>query len=363
MATMSLVEHSTIAAQSGTQEPLLLQALNGVPVHRPPVWMMRQAGRYMKVYQDLCKKHPTFRERSENTDLAVEVSLQPWRAFKPDGVILFSDILTPLTGMNIPFDIDTGRGPIIHDPIRTMEQVNQVTRLEAEEATPYVGEALRALRAEVGNEAAVLGFVGAPFTLASYIVEGGSSKNYTHIKRLAFTQPAVLHALLSKLADNVADYIRYQADAGAQVVQIFDSWASQLSPQDFEVFSAPYIKQIIADVRKTHPQLKLILYISGSGGLLERMAACQPDIMSIDQHVDLRDAIARIGPDFAVQGNMDPGVLFGSRDVIEQRILDTVRAAQGTRHVMNLGHGVLVGTPEDSVAHFFEVARTVHERL
>ncbi|KAK9904151.1 hypothetical protein WJX75_005475 [Coccomyxa subellipsoidea] len=325
--------------------------------------MMRQAGRYMKVYQDLCKKHPTFRERSENTDLAVEVSLQPWRAFKPDGVILFSDILTPLTGMNIPFDIDTGRGPIIHDPIRTMEQVKQVTRLQAEEATPYVGEALRALRAEVGNQSAVLGFVGAPFTLASYIVEGGSSKNYTHIKRLAFAQPAVLHALLSKLADNIADYVRYQADAGAQVVQIFDSWASQLAPQDFEVFSAPYIKQIIADVRKTHPQLKLILYISGSGGLLERMAACQPDIMSIDQHVDMRDAIARIGPDFAVQGNMDPGVLFGSKDVIEQRILDTVRAARGTRHVMNLGHGVLVGTPEDSVAHFFEVARTVHERL
>jgi len=205
--------------------------------------------------------------------------------------------------------------------------------------------------------------VGAPFTLASYIVEGGSSKNYTHIKRLAFGQPDVLHALLAKLAENVADYIRYQADAGAQVVQIFDSWASQLSPQDFDIFSAPYIKQIIEDVRKTHPQLKIILYISGSGGLLERMAGCSPDIMSIDQHVDMRDAIQRIGPKFAVQGNMDPGVLFGSKEAIEQRVIDTVRAAQGTRHVMNLGHGVLVGTPEENVAHFFEVAKTVHQRM
>jgi uroporphyrinogen decarboxylase len=186
--------------------PLLLRALRGDPVERPPVWMMRQAGRYMKVggerrgwereerrrraqpthpspslspfpqvYQDLCKKHTTFRERSENADIAVEVSLQPWRAFKPDGVILFSDILTPLTGMGIEFDITAGKGPVIADPIRTLEQVKKVTPLVAGDATPYVGAALRALRAEVGNAAAVLGFVGAPFTLATYIVEGRDS--------------------------------------------------------------------------------------------------------------------------------------------------------------------------------------------
>ena len=296
-------------------------------------------------------------------DVAVEVSLQPWRAFKPDGVILFSDILTPLTGMNIPFDIVAGKGPVIHDPIRTMAQVVQVTPLIGEEATPYVGAALRALRSEVGNASAVLGFVGAPFTLATYIVEGGMSNKYTHIKRLAFSQPAVLHALLDKLCDGITDYVRYQADAGAQVVQIFDSWASELSPQDFDVFSAPYIKRIIDGVKVTHPDLNLILYISGSGGLMERMAALGPDIISVDQRVDMKDAIARIGPNFAVQGNMDPGVLFGSREAIEKRIIETVRAAKGTRHVMNTGHGVLVGTPEDAVAHFFEVAKTVHERM
>ena len=356
---------SAAPATAAADAPLMLRALRGDAVERPPVWMMRQAGRYMKVYQDLCKKHTTFRERSENVDLAVEVSLQPWRAFKPDGVILFSDILTPLAGMNIPFDIVNGKGPIIDNPIRTMEQVKQVTTLNAEESCPFVGESLRILRQEVGNEAAVLGFVGAPFTLATYIVEGGSSKSFAHTKRLAFGEPAVLHALLDKLADNVADYVRYQADAGAQVVQIFDSWASHLSPQDFDVFSGPYIRKVIESVRETHPALPIILYISGSGGLLERMAAANPDIISIDQSVDIVDGIKRVGSGFAIQGNMDPGVLFGTKDVIEARVLDTIRRAkaQGVRHVMNLGHGVLPGTPEENVAHYFEVARTAHERL
>jgi len=326
---------------------------------------MRQAGRYMKVYQDMCKVHTTFRERSENVDLAVEVSLQPWRAFKPDGVILFSDILTPLPGMNIPFDITAGKGPIIFEPIRTMQQVEKVTKLDAEGSCPFVSESLRRLRQEVGNQSAVMGFVGAPFTLASYIVEGGGSKHFAHLKKMAFAEPEVLHALLSKLADNVADYVRFQANAGAQVVQIFDSWASELQPQDFDVFSGPYIKQVIDSVRTTHPQLPIILYISGSGGLLERMAACNPDIISIDQSVDLVDGIKRIGTGFAVQGNMDPGVLFGSKDFIEKRVMDTIKKAksQGVRHIMNLGHGVLPSTPEENVAHFFHVARTAHERM
>lgn len=347
--------------------PLLLKALRGEPVERAPVWMMRQAGRYMKVYQELCKKHTTFRERSENVDLAVEISLQPWEAFRPDGVILFSDILTPLPGMNIPFDIGSGNGPVIFDPIRTMEQVKRVTTLEGrgEASCPFVGEALRRLREEVGDRAAVLGFAGAPFTLATYIVEGGSSKNFAHIKRLAFGQPEVLHALLEKLTENVADYIRYQADAGAQVVQIFDSWASHLSPQDFDVFAGPYIRKVMKSVKATHPDLPIILYISGSGGLLERMASCQPAVVSVDQSVDISDAIKRIGTGFAVQGNLDPGVLFGSKEVIRDRVDDVMRRVgqAGVRHIMNLGHGVLPGTPEDNVATFFEAAKTAHERI
>ncbi|GMH44040.1 hypothetical protein BSKO_11974 [Bryopsis sp. KO-2023] len=356
---------STSAVSEASKEALMLRAIKGESVERPPVWMMRQAGRYMKVYQDLCKKHTTFRERSENVDLSVEITLQPWHAFKPDGVVLFSDILTPLPGMNIPFDIVKGKGPIIDNPIRTMEQVNAMTPLDGEAAVPFVGESLRQVKQAVGNESTVLGFVGAPFTLASYIVEGGSSKNYTHIKKLAYQQPEVLHALLGRLADNIADYCRYQADSGAEVIQIFDSWASHLSPQDFDVFAGPYIKEIIESFRKTHPQVPIILYISGSGGILERMAACNPDVISLDYTVDMLDSLKRLGTGFGIQGNLDPGILFGSKDVIEQRIIELVRQTQSqdVRHVLNLGHGVLVGTPEENVAHYFEVARTVHERL
>ena len=346
---------------NSSKDPLLLRALRGEKVERPPVWMMRQAGRYMKVYQEMCKVHKTFRERSENTDLAVEVSLQPWRAFQPDGVILFSDILTPITGMNIPFDIVTGKGPVIFDPIRTQKQVDAVTALEPEECVPYVGEALRRLREEVGGgQSTVLGFVGAPFTLATYIVEGGMSKNYTHIKSLMFSNPEVLHGLLKKLADAVVTYIKYQADNGAQAVQIFDSWAAQLSPRDFDVFAGPYIKYIIEESKKQCPDLPIILYISNSGALVERMAQCNPDIISLCHTVDMQEGIHRAGKQFAYQGNMDAGVLFGSKEMIGKRVLETIKTAEqeGVRHIMNLGHGVQQGTPEENVAHFFEVAKS-----
>lgn len=342
-------------------ESLMLRALKGEAVERPPVWMMRQAGRYMKVYQDMCKVHKTFRERSENADLAVEVSLQPWRAFKPDGVILFSDILTPISGMNIPFDIVTGKGPVIFDPIRTQKQVDAVTALEPEECVPFVGEALRRLREEVPEaEGTVLGFVGAPFTLATYIVEGGMSKNYTHIKALMFSKPDVLHGLLKKLADAVVTYIKYQADNGAQAVQIFDSWAAQLSPRDYDVFAGPYITYIIEEAKKICPDLPIILYISNSGALVERMAQSNPDVISLCHTVDMKEGINRAGKQFAYQGNMDAGVLFGDKDMITQRVLDTIKTAQdeGVRHIMNLGHGVQQGTPEENVAHFFEVAKS-----
>ncbi|RAL52307.1 hypothetical protein DM860_016156 [Cuscuta australis] len=338
-------------------EPLLIDAVRGKEVERPPVWLMRQAGRYMKSYQTLCEKYPSFRERSENVDLVVEISLQPWKVFRSDGVILFSDILTPLSGMNIPFDIIKGKGPVIFDPIQTATDVDKVREFNPEESVPYVGESLSILRKEVHSEAAVLGFVGAPFTMASYVVEGGSSKNFTKIKRLAFSQPKILHALLQKFATSMAKYIQYQAESGAQAVQIFDSWATQLSPMDFEEFSLPYLKQIVDSVKKTHPDLPLILYASGSGGLLERLPLTGVDVVSLDWTVDMADGRRRLGPNVAVQGNVDPGVLFGSKEFITSRIHDTVRKAGKGKHILNLGHGIKVGTPEENVAHFFDVAK------
>ncbi len=338
--------------------PRLLRAARGEVLDRPPVWMMRQAGRYMKVYRDLRDRYPSFRDRSEKADLAIDISLQPWRAFQPDGVILFSDILTPLPGIGIPFDIVESRGPIINPPIRSQEQIDQLHALEPAESLPFIQEILQTLRREVNDRATVLGFVGAPWTLAAYAVEGKSSKDYTIIKQMAFTEPAMLHQLLGKLADAIAIYVRYQIDAGAQVVQMFDSWAGHLSPQDYDTFALPYQQRVVRQVKATHPDTPMILYINGSAGLLERMAQSGVDMVSVDWTVDMAEARQRLGSK-GVQGNIDPCALFGSKAFIRDRILETVRKAGNQGHILNLGHGILQNTPEENAAFFFETAKQI----
>ena len=340
-----------------TQVPHLLRAARGEKVDRPPVWMMRQAGRYMKAYRELRDKYPSFRDRSEIPEVAVEVSLQPWKAFQPDGVILFSDIVTPLPGLGIEMDIAEGKGPIIESPIRTSAQVDNLRPLQPEESLPFIKTILQALSNEVGDKSTVLGFVGAPWTLAAYAVEGKGSKTYSAIKGMAFSDPTVLHQLLTKLADAIAIYARYQIDCGAQVVQMFDSWAGQLSPQDYDTFALPYQRRVFQQVKQTHPDTPLILLVSGSAGVLERMAASGADIVTVDWAVDMADARARLGQDMKVQGNLDPGVLFGSKEFIRDRIYDTVKKAGNYGHILNLGHGVLPTTPEENVAYFFETAK------
>jgi len=343
--------------------PLLLRAARGESVERPPVWMMRQAGRYMKVYRDLRDRHPGFRDRSENPDLSYEISMQPFKAFKPDGVILFSDILTPLPGMGINFDIVESKGPIIQNPIRNIGQIKDLKPLEPKESMPFVGEVLGRLRESVGNQAAVLGFVGAPWTLAAYVVEGKSSKNYAVIKAMAFQEPKLLHQLLNHFAESIADYLRYQIDAGAQVVQMFDSWAGQLSPIDYDTFAAPYQKKVIELVKQTHPTTPIILYISGSAGVLERMANTGVDIISLDWTVDMAEGCARLPHNIGIQGNVDPGILFGTPDAIRSRIIDAVQKAKGRRHILNLGHGILPGTPEENAKVFFETGKNIIELI
>jgi uroporphyrinogen decarboxylase len=343
--------------------PLLLRAAKGEQVERPPVWMMRQAGRYMQVYRDLRDRHPSFRDRSENPDLSYEISMQPYKAFQPDGVILFSDILTPLPGMGIPFDIIESRGPMIDPPLRTAEQVNALRPLDPASSVPFVGEVLGRLRQSVGNNAAVLGFVGAPWTLAAYAVEGKSSRDYSVVKAMAFQEPQLMHRLLSHFADSIATYVNYQIESGAQLVQLFDSWAGQLSPLDYDTFAAPYQKRVIDQVRARNSHTPLILYISGSAGVLERMAATGVDIVSLDWTVDMADGCRRLPHHVGVQGNVDPGLLFGTAEAIRNRIVDTVRKARGRRHILNLGHGILPGTPEANAREFFEAGKRVNELM
>jgi len=338
----------------GQDLPLLLSAALGKKVNRPPVWMMRQAGRYMKIYRDLRERYPSFRERSANPELSYEISMQPFHAFKPDGVILFSDILTPLPGMGINFEIIESKGPIIEDTIRTLNQVENLKELNPSESLSFVVQVLTSLKKDVNNKATVLGFVGAPLTLAAYVVEGKSSKNYSLIKSMAFKEPDLLHKLLDHFAKCIGEYLKYQIKSGAQVVQIFDSWAGQLSPQDYDIFAGPYQKKVVDIVKAEYPETPVILYISGSAGVIERMAKTGVDIISLDWTVDIEEACERVPSGIGIQGNVDPGILFGNKESIKERIDNTFKKIKDRKYILNLGHGILPGTPEENAQTFFE---------
>ncbi|KAH1063630.1 hypothetical protein J1N35_028617 [Gossypium stocksii] len=340
-------------------DPLLVKAARGDPVSRPPAWMMRQAGRYMAVYRKLAEKHPSFRERSETTDLIVEISLQPWEAFRPDGVIIFSDILTPLPAFGVPFDIEEVRGPVIQSPIRSEDDLKALHPIDLEKLH-FVGESLKILRQEVGGHAAVLGFVGAPWTIATYIVEGGTTRTYTTIKSMCHTAPNLLRTLLSHLTKAISEYIIYQVESGAHCIQIFDSWGGQLPPDMWEQWSKPYITEIVSVVRNKCPKTPLVLYINGNGGLLERMKGTGVDVIGLDWTVDMADARKRLGSDISVQGNVDPAYLFSPLSAVTKEIQRVVKCAGPRGHILNLGHGVLVGTPEEAVAHFFDVSKSLN---
>ncbi|KAL4204082.1 hypothetical protein AMTRI_Chr01g130410 [Amborella trichopoda] len=337
-------------------DPLIVQAARGDPISRPPAWMMRQAGRYMAVYRKLAEKYPSFRVRSETVNLIVEISLQPWRAFRPDGVIIFSDILTPLPAFGVPFDIEEVKGPIITSPIRSEEGLKALHPIELDKLH-FVGESLRILRNEVESGAAVLGFVGAPWTIATYIVEGCTTRTYATIKGMCHTAPHILKGLLSHLTQAITDYIVFQVNSGAQCIQIFDSWGGQLTPDMWEKWSKPYITEIVSKVRKGCPQIPLVLYINGNGGLLERMKGTGVDVIGLDWTVDMKDGRRRLGDGIGLQGNVDPAFLFSPLPALTEEIQRVVRCAGRRRHILNLGHGVLVGTPEEAVAHFFDVTR------
>jgi uroporphyrinogen decarboxylase len=319
--------------------------------------MMRQAGRYMQVYRELRAKYPSFRERSENPELAAEISLQPWRSFQPDGVILFSDILTPLPGLGIDFDIVESQGPLIKPAIRNQEQVDNLTPFEPSPRFDFIGKALHYIHEEVRGQATVLGFVGAPWTLAAYAVEGKSSKDYILVKSMAYQEPHLLHAFLQKLAEAIALYACYQIEQGAQVIQLFDSWAGQLTPDDYSSFALPYEQYIFQSIKAKHPQVPLILYISGGAGILGRMADSGADVISLDWTMDMAEARAILGANIGVQGNLDPCVLFSDWETITNRTHAILHKAGRTRHIMNLGHGIMATTPEENAIHFINTVK------
>ncbi len=339
-----------------TRTERLLRSCLGQSVDRPPVWLMRQAGRYLPEYRR-AREGVTFLEACYDVDRAVEISLQPLRIVGTEAVILFSDIFVPVIGMGVPVRFEPG--PTLPEPIRTLEQVRALKLEDPRQTVPYVFEILRRLRAALETEAVpLIGFAGAPWTLAAYLVEGHGSKDFAAVKRLLYGDPAILSALLERLTEMTIEYLRAQVEAGAQVVQLFDTWAGQLAPAAYRDWVLPLHRRIAEAVRQTGTPF--ILYVKDSAHVVELLFAAGADVVSLDWRVDLADAARRFGGQTSLQGNLDPCALTAPPGRIAQEVAAMAQAARPARgHIVNLGHGCLPETPVAGVRAFTQAARSL----
>jgi uroporphyrinogen decarboxylase len=320
---------------------LLVRACRLEPVERTPVWFMRQAGRSLPEYRALRERHGFF-EIANTPELCAEVTLQPVRRHNVDAAVLFADIMTPVIAMGIEVELVEGVGPVVADPIRTAADVECLRPGESPEATL---EAVRLVRAELPDDKAMIGFCGAPFTVACYLIEGKASRDFLTAKELMYREPAVWHALLERLTETFAGYIAAQSSAGADVIQLFDSWAGILTPADYERAALPYSRRVLEAV-----DVPTIHFGTGTAGLLHLMSDAGGDVIGLDWRVELDRAWASVGLDRGVQGNLDPAALLGPWPLVEQAAADVLRRADGRPgHVFNLGHGVLPQTDPDIV--------------
>jgi uroporphyrinogen decarboxylase len=314
---------------------------------------MRQAGRYLPEYREV-RSHFSFLGLCEDVENAVEVSLQPFRRFGMDGVILFSDILIPLRPMGLEVQLDDG-GPKLPHPVRTAADVAALRSFDPTKETAFVPAILRTLKKEIDGKAALLGFCGAPWTLATYVVEGAGSRSFPAVKAMLHKEPALLADLLDRLADACGDYLAAQIEAGADAVQVFDTWAGELSRADYERFARPATERLLARLPK-RGEVPVILYASGSPHLLASLAETSADVLSVDWKLPLDEA-RRVARGKALQGNVDPGVMLGTTDGVRDAALAARRAAGPVGHILNLGHGLLPPTPPENVGAFVAAAR------
>jgi len=336
----------------------LIRACRRQEVDRAPVWMMRQAGRYMPEYRALRAKYD-FMTMCKTPELAAEVSLQPYEILGVDAVIMFSDILVPVEAMGMKLDIVESKGPVLEDPIRAEAQVEKLIVPDPVETMPFVMETIRLLRKRLDTSAPLIGFAGAPFTLASYMVEGGGTRNYAEIKRMMYREPMTIHRLLDKLADTIILYINAQIEAGAQVVQLFDTWAGELSAADYEEFALPYERKVFERIHRGPSGLTVpvILYVNGCSHILEKMVESGANVLSIDWRIDLAEAMRRVGDKVALQGNLDPCELLGAPETIVESVKEILKKGGGLGHIMNLGHGILPMVPVENARAFIEAAK------
>ena len=328
-----------------------LKALLREPVDMTPVWMMRQAGRYLPEYKATRAEAGDFMSLCRNADLACEVTLQPLRRYALDAAILFSDILTIPDAMGLGLSFGAGEGPKFARPIETKAHVDNLPIPDPEGELQYVMNAVRTIRRELKGEVPLIGFSGSPWTLATYMVEGGSSKAFTKIKKMMYTEPHLLHALLDKLADSVILYLNAQIKSGAQAVMVFDTWGGVLAHRDYQDFSLRYMHKIVDGLIRENEGRKVpvTLFTKGGGLWLEAVAETGCDAIGLDWTVNLHDARQRVGHKVALQGNMDPSVLYASPARIEQEVQQILADfGQGSGHVFNLGHGIHLDVPTES---------------
>ncbi|WGE34091.1 uroporphyrinogen decarboxylase [Actinobacillus genomosp. 1] len=338
-----------------------LKALLREPVDMTPVWMMRQAGRYLPEYKATRAEAGDFMSLCRNADLACEVTLQPLRRYALDAAILFSDILTIPDAMGLGLSFGAGEGPKFARPIENKAQVENLPIPDPEGELQYVMNAVRTIRRELKGEVPLIGFSGSPWTLATYMVEGGSSKAFTKIKKMMYADPQILHALLDKLADSVILYLNAQIKAGAQAVMVFDTWGGVLAHNEYKAFSLRYMHKIVDGLIRENEGRKVpvTLFTKGGGLWLEAIAETGCDAVGLDWTIDIADARRRVGHKVALQGNMDPSVLYAQPERIEQEVKQILAGfGQGSGHVFNLGHGIHQDVPEQSPKVFVDA---VHE--
>lgn len=340
-------------------EPILIKALRGEKTERIPFWYMRQAGRYLPEYNQL-RRGRTFLDMSTNSDIAFEITVQPHRRFGPDGLILFADILTPLHACGVPLYFEENRGPVLERTIESAADLSMLESFQPARDCSYVGETLVRLRAygfDCGEDRpAVLGFAGAPFTMASYLIEGGTSKRFEKIRRMMFTDPGLFDRLCGRLVDMTIDYLTYQCEAGAEAVQLFDSWAGILSPAQYQEFAGRYTGAIIEGLRRRTDR-PIILFVGGGQHLLPELVGQNPSCISLDWRVRDED-VAAVPSSIAVQGCLDPLVLYGSRDLVireTEKVLDRFATRPG--YIFNLGHGIHPASPLENVQAMVDCVR------
>lgn len=329
-----------------------IKALLREPIDRTPIWLMRQAGRYMAEYRAMRAKSPDFFAFCRTPELACEVTLQPINRFPLDAAIIFSDILTVPIAMGCEIKMDEGRGPVAPNPIRTQKMIDDLMVQDAAEKLTYVSKAIELTKRELANRVPLIGFAGSPWTVATYMVEGQSSKTFEKIKAMLFREPHMLHTLLQKLTDVTVEYLNAQITAGADAVMVFDSWGGVLSPACYHAFSLDYMKQIGARVMRTHQgkKIPLIFFSKGCGLYLSDIASSGCDGVGLDWTMDLKTAKALVGDRVALQGNLDPSVLFADEKTIRnevKKLLDVYGGSTG--YVFNLGHGISKDTPVENV--------------